>query len=186
MPASISSAAFLAELPPFTHLTAFSLLRGFKWEQFRQAARHQAAQGRHQLLTAPAADLPARRAYLEQLRRYHGLEQDLLTNELREAYHLTATPVGTLSCAHPAIRQLEKLLSQPVRQVPQWMCGPVYQDALAFYKNEQLISVLNVCFSCKRMQLHTGQLVHADEQVYPALRRWLHQLGYPLSPDELR
>ncbi|RSK24166.1 hypothetical protein [Hymenobacter metallilatus] len=170
--------------PYFTHITTFSLLRGQKWEQLQQAAQRLAVEGRMQLLTATAAELPARRAYLERLRCYPQPGQTTLTPGLLEAYHLTATPVATLPRLSSPVQRLETLLHLPLKHPPGWMCGPVYRDAIAFYQDLKLVRVLNICFSCEKMLLDSGQALLADVAVYAGLRQLLLELGHPIGNEE--
>lgn len=84
-----------------------------------------------------------------------------------------------------ATQTLAAILQTPVVNQNDWMCGPVYRDALAFYdEQDRLVSVLNVCFNCEYMMTDTGCAIQADAATYEALSSYLTHLGHPIVPGE--
>lgn len=167
----------------FAYVTIFSLLRGPKWEQQLVAMRREKEVSRRLLLTTTAGELVELRARLHRLERRNYLETRLTTDDNR-AYNLTATPVATLRLHSPEVVALENILRTPLVDRTQLMCGPVFRDALAFYNaEEELLDVLNICFECSVMQTQTGQEIEADTTIYPKLKHWFQQLGYPVHPQ---
>ncbi|WP_157530721.1 hypothetical protein [Hymenobacter norwichensis] len=168
----------------FDYLTTYSLLRGPKWVQMQAAIRQQIQESRKLLLTAQGAQLLTARRRLELLHRKNNLDGNLLTEGLTEAYHLTASPVATLSCQSTKARELAAILAQPSHERQYLMCAPVFRDALAFYNaKHQLVAVLNVCLQCEQLYNEAGTEIKADTAVYPALRQWFEALGHKVGDE---
>jgi hypothetical protein len=96
------------------------------------------------------------------------------------AINITAVPVARLPAAECG--PLAELLRRPVLDRIDWMCWPVYRDALVFYDLQgRLMSVLSICFECERMCTKWGGDVAADVTVYQDLKILLQQLGHPVE-----
>ncbi|RYZ86208.1 MAG: hypothetical protein EOP04_14335 [Proteobacteria bacterium] len=81
--------------------------------------------------------------------------------------------------------RLVEILRTSVVNLANWMCAPVYRDAVVFYDVDyKIVSVLNVCFSCEALSLENGQLLEADITVFPMLRDLFMSLGHELHIDE--
>ena len=79
-----------------------------------------------------------------------------------------------------------KILQTEVKNIPGWMCAPVYRDALVFYdKDKKIISCLNVCLSCEYMQLYKNIYINADEKVYDLLRQTFINCGHEIEPKDI-
>ena len=167
-------------LQQFNYIVTYSFNRGPKLAAQRAAATQLAAKVRKSLPTADAAQLPALREELRQLEQAHGIEMLPLTQG-RQAFHVTASPVAVLNKESASIQALADIMQLPVGQQSNWMCYPIYRDALAFYDAQnQLVRVLNVCFDCDKMVTDTSRQVRADTAAYRALRELLGQLGHPV------
>ncbi|AMR29207.1 hypothetical protein A0257_20325 [Hymenobacter psoromatis] len=162
----------------FAYLVTYSFNRGPKLAALREAAKLLFQLTRKKLLTSPAAQLPALREQLRLLERTYDL--DLLTlTQGNFAFHITASPVVRIGKNDIAAQDFEAILREPVLNRMHWMCAPIYRDALAFYDaHDNLVSVLNICFSCDRMVTDTGREVQADTTTYQILRDYLIQLGH--------
>ena len=165
----------------FSYIITYSFNRGIKLAHFEKAAKDLFQLTRMKLLTAPSAKLPALRNKLKQLEQTHNLSQLLLTENLA-TYHITASPIATLMKNNVETQQLFELLHRPINNTFDFMCAPLYRDAIAFY-NEQhkLVSVLNICFSCEKMVTDAGREVRADTTTYDAMQRYLTNLGHAIT-----
>ncbi|RAJ05208.1 hypothetical protein LX64_02362 [Chitinophaga skermanii] len=73
-------------------------------------------------------------------------------------------------------------LSIPALNIPYWMCAPVYRDAIVFYSaSGQVVSILNVCFSCDHMLGTNNTFIGADMSCYPLLRQEFLALGHKIE-----
>lgn len=150
-------------------------------ERLSRAAKALAGYKRIELLSASRAELPRLRNELQLLEKTHELKMRSLTEGL-SAMHITALPVAELNADSDEIQRIAQLMRTPVLMTYDWMCWPVYRDALAFYNVEnQLVGVLNICFGCDRMLTHAGEEITADTSTYQALRALLSDLGHIIS-----
>ncbi|MCC3160357.1 hypothetical protein LJ737_24185 [Hymenobacter sp. 15J16-1T3B] len=176
----MTSVEFWQQLPPFEYLVTYSFNRGPKLQQLQHAADQEKRALRLQLLSSTGPQLQQFRAAL---RRCEAFSSELLNSPLTtdgSAFNLTATPITTLDAA--AAREIGALLSRAVLRHFDWMCSPVYRDALAFHAADgRLRSVLNICFQCDRMRTGTGHEVQADAAVYQELKTLLQRLGHPIA-----
>lgn len=117
---------------------------------------------------------------LKDLKRIYDLDQQGLTEGL-DTFHLTASPVARIVSASGEITALKTALCTPVVKQFDWMCAPIYRDALVFYsEQDELLSVLNICFGCDRMLTQTGDEIEADATTCEMLKQYLTQLGHPI------
>lgn len=80
--------------------------------------------------------------------------------------------------------ELTKILKTKTENVPAWMCAPVYRDAIVFYdRNDTIIEVLNICFSCEFIQNSNKHFIDADISVYQSLKNLLIRFGHKIESD---
>lgn len=177
----MTTADYWQRLPPFDHVVTYSFNRGPRLEQLLQAAEQEMQELRRQLLTSTGARLQQLRAAIRRCEAI-GAEQDrLLLTTGPATFNSTATPIAQPAAA--TVAEIGALLRRPVVQRFDWMCAPVYRDALAFCTADgRLLSVLNICFQCDQLMTDVGQQVQADASVYRALKTLLQGLGHPI-PD---
>ncbi|RYU75620.1 hypothetical protein [Hymenobacter persicinus] len=165
----------------FSYIQTYSFNRGPKLAAFNQAAKQRFSAVRQELLTAPSARLPAMRENLRCLERGWDLTSLLLT-EGENAYHITASPVAIITADSLDAERLAAILATPVCHQFDWMCGPVYRDALAFYDAQgRLRAVLNICFGCDKMLTDQQQEIAADSSTYQRLKQLLIELGHVID-----
>jgi hypothetical protein len=100
-------------------------------------------------------------------------------------FHITAVPVAVVRPGEAVAEQLATVLRLSISEQMDWMCAPVYRDALAFYDEQhQIVRVLNICFACDRMLTDSGVEIQADKQVYRQLRAILERLGHPTAEED--
>ncbi len=75
-----------------------------------------------------------------------------------------------------------KAITLIANDVSNWMCSPVYRDAIVFYKSSgEIISVLNICLSREAMALDSSNQVTADSTTYEMLRQLFKEVGHPVE-----
>lgn len=79
----------------------------------------------------------------------------------------------------PKVTRLSDILNTKIQNLPQYMCEPIYREAVVFYdKNDKVISTLNVCLSCEYMQTKMHSYINADQQTYALLRSFFIDIGH--------
>lgn len=166
----------------FSYLVTYSFNRGAKLFALHEDTVTAIEQTERELQQAPSRD---QRKLSYQLRilkaSIKGDYQKTLTDE-QLTFDVTAELITTIQAGTSDAAALAGLLCAPVVNQYDWMCAPIYRDALAFYNaQDELISVLNICFECDRLLTDTGKEIKADESAYQALRQLLVQLGHPIE-----
>lgn len=96
--------------------------------------------------------------------------------------HSTAQLISTFTRQDKITQELEKVLTEPVKEQYDWMCAPVYRDAIAFYDlQDKLVSVLNICFQCDSLLDEYEQRLDTDYSVFERLRILLIETGHPIE-----
>lgn len=97
-------------------------------------------------------------------------------------YHPSSVKINAFSKEAPEIQQLIAILRTAIIDVPNWMCGPVYRDAIIFYDHRgNIISTLNVCLSCQYMCTGTFIGIDADFKTYDMLKQFFIAIGHPVE-----
>lgn len=98
-----------------------------------------------------------------------------------EQFNPTAEKIKTFSNQDPESATLINILSTPVKNIPDWMCKPFYRDGIVFYKDNKIVSVLNICLECEYMQLADETYIDADIKTFALLRDFLKNVGHPIE-----
>lgn len=100
------------------------------------------------------------------------------------SFHPSAELISTFEKSDPMVSTLISILQTEVVDVPQWMCAPVYRDAVVFYKKPgKMVSVLNVCLSCDYMETQIQGNLDADSRTYEKLKQFFISIGHPVEKD---
>lgn len=100
-------------------------------------------------------------------------------------FHFSAVRTHTFLYDDPGVDTLKRILRTEVKEVPHFLCAPNYRDAIVFYDNtSKVVSVLNVCLSCKYMETGKSCYLNADFETYGLLKRWFIGIGHEVeNPD---
>lgn len=97
-------------------------------------------------------------------------------------FHSSARKVANAKAGEELALQLVKILKTPVVSLSNWMCPPVYRDAVVFYdRNAEIVSVLNICFSCEVLTVGRGEALEADSEVFGKLRGLFLGIGHEIN-----
>ena len=97
-------------------------------------------------------------------------------------FHFSSQRINTFQYDDEAVSLLQKILIRETTEVSNWMCAPIYRDAIVFYKSSgEIVSVLNVCLSCEAMVIESSNQVVADYDTYGMLRKFFKEIGHPLE-----
>ena len=117
---------------------------------------------------------------LLQLNEWLGQTQYLLNK--KGQLHYSAVKTHTFLQTDPIAIQLHKALQIPVKDVPLYLCAPIYRDALIFYKNDAaIVATLNVCLSCQYIETVPFHYINADYTTYPLLKQFFISVGHTVE-----
>ncbi len=173
-----ASSDFINELK-FDYAETYSFQRGIEWEEYLKSAltEYQALHRRKEI----------HRITKEQEEKYEYLHKLTTTQFLIDAdgnFHASSEKIQTLKKNDFKLKELVAILEVDANDVPAWMCGPVYRDAIVFYDNSgQIISTLNICFSCQYMATKMFSEIMADVKVYHLLRDFFVELGHEIEQE---
>jgi hypothetical protein len=112
---------------------------------------------------------------------YRGTIQSLIDTGLP---HPTAEKTNTLKKEDLRTQELMNLLSIEFKEQFDWMCAPIFREMVVFYDTEKrIVSVLNICLSCDRVEDGNGNDVRTDAKVFAKLKEYFKNLGHNLERD---
>lgn len=117
---------------------------------------------------------------LEELQHLVGVTQYLVDD--RGRFHPSAKKTNSFPHDHPAVERIKQILLTDVVDIPLWMCSPFYRDALVFYNRDgHIVSVLNVCLSCRYMETKMFAHIHGDSKTYDLLKKFFVDMGHEVE-----
>jgi len=97
-------------------------------------------------------------------------------------FHPSSTRTHTLKSTDPLINRLKTILQTEIKDVPGWMCAPMYRDAFVFYdSSNRIVSTLNVCLGCEYMETKMFNHIDGDNETYNLLRQFFIDLGHEIE-----
>ncbi|QKJ29031.1 hypothetical protein HQ865_04445 [Mucilaginibacter mali] len=97
-------------------------------------------------------------------------------------FHWSAQLMRTIDKHDAATDRLKSILLIDAKEVPAWMCAPVYRDAIVFYDaNSNRISCLNICFDCDYMITDHLVYVDTDASAYVKLKALFLESGHDIN-----
>lgn len=114
------------------------------------------------------------------LHELYGFTQYLINN--KGQFHPSSTNTHTFKSTDPQIDKLKNILRTEIKDIPAWMCAPIYRDAIVFYdKSKHIVSTLNVCLSCEYMETKVFSHINGDNKTYDLLRQYFIDLGHKIE-----
>lgn len=109
-----------------------------------------------------------------------GVTQYLIDNTGR--FHFSMERINTFQFDNEVVSLLKNILFTKTTDVNNWMCAPIYRDAIVFYKSSgEIVSVLNICLSCEAMAIDSCNQVVADSSTFEMLRKFFKEIGHPVE-----
>jgi len=101
-------------------------------------------------------------------------------------FHFSSKKTNTFLFNDPIVSRLIDILKIEIRDVPNWLCAPVYRDAIVFYNQEnEIVSTLNLCLSCEYMETKMFTHINGDYETYDLLKRLFIDIGHNIEePDK--
>jgi len=112
-----------------------------------------------------------------------GFTQYLINDD--NQFHYSSTKTNTFISIDPKIELLKSILKTEIKDIPSFMCAPMYRDAFVFYDNgHNIVSVLNVCLSCQYMETTKFNHINGDYITYDLLKRFFIDIGHKIEDSE--
>ncbi len=112
----------------------------------------------------------------KELNELYGLTQYLINDN--GEFHPSSKKISNYNYLDNKVATLKEILRTEIKDIPMWMCAPFYRDAIVFYKNDKIISTLNVCLSCEYMETKMFKYVNGDNETYKLLRQFFIDCGH--------
>lgn len=97
-------------------------------------------------------------------------------------FHPSSTKTHRFKSSEPQAQQLKDILRTAIKEIPYWMCAPIYRDAIIFYDSQhRLLSTLNICLSCEYMATKMFRHINADAETYRLLKQYFIELGHKIE-----
>lgn len=117
---------------------------------------------------------------LLELNRLLGFTQYLLNDNGQ--FHPSSKKTNTFQFNDPVVSRLTNILRTEIREIPRWLCAPVYRDAIVFYdKQNNIVSTLNICLSCQYMETKMFHHLNGDYETYDLLKRFFIDIGHDVE-----
>ena len=94
-------------------------------------------------------------------------------------FHKSAKKTNSFEFNSAFVTELKKILSIPFKKSLTTLCVPVYRDAIVFYSDkDEIISVLQICFSCHHLITEKREWIKADDRVFFELSELMKKHGH--------
>lgn len=172
-----SSIEYINELK-FDYFETYSFQRGTEFEflQEKLETEFEVLENRFNLLTN------------EELERFNELEK--LVNftqyilDSNHKFHYSAVKKNTFDVKSVQAEELIIILQTTINEISDWMCAPMYRDAIIFYNKEhKIVSSLNICLSCEWIEIYHGNQILADVKTYEKLRHFFIHIGHDVETE---
>ena len=170
-----SSIDFISELS-FDYVETYSLQRGEQYEENNSSNKREYEQLKQRKFRKnDLSDLQEIR-FIE-LENLVGYTQ-YIRNEKGE-FHPSAKKTNTFKSTDQQGIDLQNILKTKIQNIPDWMCAPIYRDALVFYnKNGEILETLNICLSCQHMETRMFNQINGDFVTYDLLKHFFIEIVY--------
>ncbi len=117
---------------------------------------------------------------LSELDKLLGVTQYLIDDTGQ--FHFSSQRINTFQYDNEVVGLLKNILLTKTTDVPNWMCAPIYRDAIVLYNSSgEIVSALNICLSCEAMAIDSSNQVVADCSTYEMLRKFFQDVSHPIE-----
>ncbi|WP_228280211.1 hypothetical protein [Sphingobacterium paramultivorum] len=117
---------------------------------------------------------------LSELDKLLGVTQYLIDDTGQ--FHFSSQRINTFQYDNEVVGLLKNILLTKTTDVSNWMCAPIYRDAIVFYNSSgEIVSALNICLSCEAMAIDSSNQVVADCSIYEMLRKFFQEVAHPIE-----
>ncbi|WP_427454090.1 hypothetical protein [Litorimonas sp. WD9-15] len=101
-----------------------------------------------------------------------------------ERLNSSAVRTNRYAFDEPIAQRLMSILSIPYESHFDWMCAPIYRDAVVFRNQKnKIIMPLNICFSCTAMLVNDDTSIIADQKTFKSLKEFFIEIGHDILND---
>lgn len=176
----ISSKDYINNLA-FHHVESYSLQRGAEFEATKEV---------HEEELDNLESKKDKQGHLTALEEKRFLELNALLTPTqyliddKGKFHPSSVKTRTFKATDALTARLKNILLTEVERQMDWMCAPVYRDALVFYDEwNRIVSVLNICLGCEYMETQKLTYVNGDTKTYTLLRQFFTDLGHEVEGE---
>ena len=117
---------------------------------------------------------------LNELKNLVGYTQYILND--KGEFHSSSKKINTFKSTDQQAIDLKNILKTKIQDIPNWMCAPIYRDALVFYnKNGKIVETLNICLSCQYMETKMFNYINGDFITYDLLKHFFIEAGHVIK-----
>lgn len=173
----ISSNEYINSLV-FNHVEMYSFQRGAEFEKNLKLTRAEYNKLQIKKVHGDGLTFDEEKKLLE----LNGLLGTQYLLDANGQFHPSAKKTNTFLYNDPVVLRLTEILNTQIREVPHWMCAPVYRDALVFYDQQHnILSALNICLSCQYMETKMFNHLNADYKTYKLLKQFFIDIGHEVE-----
>jgi hypothetical protein len=169
----ISSIDYINSLT-FDYIETYSLQRGEEFEKEHIVGRTELLNLKEKQRVSSLDKIEQKR--FEELIELCGHTQYLIN--AKGEFHPSSRKISNYNCHDNTVKTLKEILRTEIKDIPMWLCAPIYRDAIVFYKSEKIVSTLNVCLSCEYMETEMFKHVNGDDETYKLLRQFFIDCGH--------
>ena len=174
----ISSIDYINSLT-FDYVETYSFQRGEEFEKDLMIGRTELVKLKHKQLVS-TLDLIEQRRF-EKLSELYGHTQYLMN--AKGEFHPFSKRISSYGSLDSKVMTLREILRTEIKDVPRWMCAPIYRDAIVFYNADKIVSTLNVCLNCEYMETSLFKHINGDIETYRSLRQFLIDCGHEVEDE---
>ncbi|MFD2914755.1 hypothetical protein [Psychroserpens luteus] len=164
----------------FEYFETYSLLRGQKFEEEIESLESEFTN-----IKSKTDRNEAQKRRLSELDELLNFTQVIINK--KGQLHFSAEKINRIEKTDSKSERLIEILKTEINDIPNWMCAPIYRDAILFYdKNDNLIKPLNICLSCEYMETELFDHINADFKTYELMRKFLIDIGHKVETEKAR
>ena len=173
----INSSEFIKNID-FEYFVTYSLQRGIKFEK-----KIESLESEFNNLKSKTNLNETDKSRLSELDELLNFTQVIINK--KGQFHFSAEKVIRIEKTNSKSKRLIEILKTQINDIPNWMCAPIYRDAILFYdKNGTLIKQLNICLSCEYMEAELFNHINADFKTYELIREYLIEIGHKIETEK--
>lgn len=102
--------------------------------------------------------------------------------DYKKEFHHSSEKISRISRDNPFFGKILDVFRIELEEDCVFMCPPIYRDGMVFYNTQnEIVSVLNICFECRELVSNLNAKVAADSKFYTQLKNLLRELGHPIE-----
>ncbi|MBS1512114.1 MAG: hypothetical protein JST86_14795 [Bacteroidetes bacterium] len=110
------------------------------------------------------------------------LKQTQYLIDAKGQLHFSGKKTHTFKQDDPNINKIKQILLTEVKEIPNWLCAPIYRDAIVFYDtNNAIVDCLNICLYCEHAATKMFHHINCDITAYQLFKRFFMDIGHEIE-----